>query len=1086
MTQSWRSRLPLVFNRILLIGVVLLLAGVLFPRVEWIDALIGIYSYLLDVGGAGAGMAAFCLILAVALMLRKRRAWVVWLMLLGVQLVVTVLAGVVLVVTPSEVGDEFRMVDVAIQLLLTIVLIGLSLWGRGEFDARTAPGNWRRAISVLLGGFALSAGVGAVLALTLPAGQGHPSRRDRLLWLWERLSDQPARVVDPLPHWASTVVSLLLAATMLTAFWVLLRSQNRPLPADPDDELRLRALIACSDDSLAYFASRRDKSWCFSPDGSGAVAYRVVFGTCLAAGDPLGPRSSWPEAIKQWRRLCRTYGWVPAVIGASEPGAAAYHEHSGLRVMRLGDEAVLYASEFHLDAPEMKPVRKSVHRLHKRGYRTRIRRQGDLKPREVVELRELVELWRGGDTERGFSMALGRLGDPMDAECLVVEALFPEGEERDGVETAGILTFVPWGRDGYSLDYMRRNPQGDNGVVELLVTELMASGQVRRVSLNFAVFRAAFEEGARIGAGPFLRLWRRLLLVASRWWQLESLYRSNVKYRPHWEPRFLCFTDSAEIARVGAATGVAEGFVDLPGLASKPVEHPGPDPARLPEFLPEPTTVTVRRPEQVQVRETKRAELLGRGVDPYPPSFRPTQHCADIATSESGAEVTVAARVLRARWHGGVAFLDLRDWFGDCQVILDRSEIDVAAWRRVLDLGDHVGVRGTVGSSRTGTRSLIAQDLTLTSKATRPLPDKWRGFSSPEKRVRQRYLDLVVNPGARQTLVQRSRAIQSVRSTLLEAGYLEVETPILQTIHGGANARPFRTHMNAYDLDLYLRIAPELYLKRLLVGGVDRVFEMGRNFRNEGADATHNPEFSMLEAYHSYADYTDMRHLTEDLIRRAVLAATGGTALVGTDADGGTHTVDIAEPFGVTTVNEAISVACGREVTADTSRDELLAIADACDIAIEPTWTRGNVLLELYENLVEARTIAPTFYCDFPAEVSPLTRPHRDDSRLAERWDLVAFGAEIGTAYSEMVDPVVQRERLTEQSLLAAGGDPEAMEIDEDFLVALEHGMPPAGGLGLGLDRLVMLITHGSIRDVLPFPLVRPERAAVKGLEVRS
>ena len=325
-------------------------------------------------------------------------------------------------------------------------------------------------------------------------------------------------------------------------------------------------------------------------------------------------------------------------------------------------------------------------------------------------------------------------------------------------------------------------------------------------------------------------------------------------------------------------------------------------------------------------------------------------------------------------------------------------------------------------------------------------------------------------------MITRSAVIRAVRNTLDGLGFLEVETPILQTIHGGANARPFRTHINAYDLELYLRIAPELYLKRLMVGGVDRLFEIGRNFRNEGADATHNPEFTMLEAYQAYGDYTTMRAVAQQLIIQAARAATGGTIVSGSDQHGASHDVDLGEPWRVITVNDAISAAAGVEVTADTPRRELIDLARSLEIVVDERWTRGAVVLELYEHLVEDTTIAPTFYTDFPAEVSPLTRAHRADPRLAERWDLVAFGAEIGTAYSELVDPVEQRRRLTAQSLQAAGGDPEAMELDEDFLAALEHAMPPTGGLGMGMDRLVMMLTGATIRETIAFPLVRPRK----------
>jgi lysyl-tRNA synthetase, class II len=298
---------------------------------------------------------------------------------------------------------------------------------------------------------------------------------------------------------------------------------------------------------------------------------------------------------------------------------------------------------------------------------------------------------------------------------------------------------------------------------------------------------------------------------------------------------------------------------------------------------------------------------------------------------------------------------------------------------------------------------------------------------------------------------------------------VEAETPILQTLHGGANARPFKTHINAYDIDLYLRIALELYLKRLVVGGLEKVYEIGRNFRNEGADATHNPEFTMLEAYQAYGDYTTIAELTRSMILAASVAATGGTVIQ--RLDGSEH--DIGGEWPWVGVHEAISAALGEEITPDTGEDQLRKLAGQASVSLEPSWNAGQIVLELYEHLVEGRTVVPTFYRDFPVEVSPLTRAHRSDPRLAERWDLVAFGAEIGTGYSELVDPIEQRARLTAQSLLAAGGDPEAMQVDEDFLRALEYGMPPSGGMGMGIDRVLIMLTGASIRESILFPIVR-------------
>jgi lysyl-tRNA synthetase class 2 len=365
---------------------------------------------------------------------------------------------------------------------------------------------------------------------------------------------------------------------------------------------------------------------------------------------------------------------------------------------------------------------------------------------------------------------------------------------------------------------------------------------------------------------------------------------------------------------------------------------------------------------------------------------------------------------------------------------------------------------------------VLADSWAITSKSLRPLPEKHKGLGT-EQRSRMRYVDLIVNPEARRMLKVRSTAVRAVRDSLVARDFVEVETPMLQVVHGGANARPFRTHINAYNMELYLRIAPELFLKRLAVGGVERVFEINRNFRNEGVDASHNPEFTMLEAYQAYGDYDQMQTLTRELIQEAATAAFGSTVV--THVDGTEH--DLGGMWRSVTVYGGLSERLGEEIGSDTDVDDLRRLCAQSGIPIDPAWGRGQIVLEMYEHLLEDHTAEPTFYRDFPTDVSPLTRQHRNDPRLAERWDLVAFGKEIGTAYSELVDPVEQRRRLTEQSLLAAGGDVEAMALDEDFLRALEYAMPPSGGMGMGIDRLLMLLTGASIRDTILFPLVKPE-----------
>ena len=486
-------------------------------------------------------------------------------------------------------------------------------------------------------------------------------------------------------------------------------------------------------------------------------------------------------------------------------------------------------------------------------------------------------------------------------------------------------------------------------------------------------------------------------------------------------------------------------------------------------------------PEQVRVRLEKRERMLASGIDPYPVGYPRTATVAVLrekygdlpADTATGEVVGVAGRIMLSRIGGKLCFATLRDGTGDIQVMISLAKVGeavLASWKRDVDLGDHVGVTGEVITSRSGELSVLADSFAITAKSLRPLPEKHKGLTDPESRVRQRYVDLIVNPSSRRLAEMRSVVTQTVRSGLLARGFLEVETPVLTGLHGGANARPFITRGNAYDSQLYLRIALELYLKRLVVGGLEAVFEIGRVFRNEGVDTTHNPEFTMLEAYQAYGDYNTMAELTQSLVQEAAVAAFGSTVI--TRADGSEW--DIGGAWRSVTVHEAISAAAGEQITPSTEAADLRALCEKLDVPLQPSWNQGQIVLEMYERLVEKQTVEPTFYRDFPVEVSPLTRQHRSDPRLAERWDLVAFGTELGTAYSELVDPVVQRERLTAQSLLAVGGDPEAMQLDEDFLLALEHAMPPAGGMGMGIDRLMIMLTGENIRETILFPFVRP------------
>lgn len=487
-------------------------------------------------------------------------------------------------------------------------------------------------------------------------------------------------------------------------------------------------------------------------------------------------------------------------------------------------------------------------------------------------------------------------------------------------------------------------------------------------------------------------------------------------------------------------------------------------------------------PEQMRVRREKRQRLLDSGRQPYPVELGVTHSLREVrdafgdleAGVASGVEVGVAGRVMFLRSTGRLCFAALQAGDGSrLQVMVSLAEVgeeSLADWKADVDLGDHVFVRGEVISSKRGELSVLAQAWSMAAKTLRPLPVLHKE-PSEEARVRRRYVDLVVRPAARDMVRHRAAVVRTLREVLHAHDFVEVETPMLQVLHGGAAARPFITHMNAFDRELYLRIAPELFLKRAVVGGIERVFEINRNFRNEGADSSHSPEFAMLEAYQAYGSYDSMAELTRSLVREAARAVAGSTVV--TLADGSEY--DLGGEWSEITLFGSLSDVLGDHVDVATPMPRLVAHAEANGVAILPHYGPGKLVEELFEALVAPFLYAPTFVRDFPEETSPLTRAHRKVPGLTEKWDLYVRGFELATAYSELVDPVVQRERFARQALLAAEGDVEAMRLDEDFLRAMEHGMPPAGGMGMGVDRLLMALTGLGIRETILFPLVKPD-----------
>lgn len=486
-------------------------------------------------------------------------------------------------------------------------------------------------------------------------------------------------------------------------------------------------------------------------------------------------------------------------------------------------------------------------------------------------------------------------------------------------------------------------------------------------------------------------------------------------------------------------------------------------------------------------RLAKRASLFEAGQNPYPEHSEIEDYVVDIETKyaeladgeDTEDVVKIGGRVVAKRGQGKIMFIVVRDATAEIQLFCRINDMDEAAWNtlKALDLGDILGVTGVVVRTQRGQLSVAPKSATLLSKAVRPLPEKFHGLSDKETRYRQRYVDLIANDDVRETFRKRSQILSTFRRFMESDGYMEVETPILQTIQGGATAKPFITHFNALDQECYLRIATELHLKRCIVGGFERVFEIGRIFRNEGMDLTHNPEFTTMEAYRAFSDLEGMKALAQGVIK-AANKAIGNPEVI--EYQG--QTIDLSGEWASRPMTDIVSDVLGKQVTIDTPVEELAAAAREKGLEIKPEWTAGKIIAEIYDELGEDTIVNPTFVCDYPIEVSPLAKRFEDDPRLTHRFELVIAGHEYANAFSELNDPVDQAERFAAQMAEKAGGDDEAMEYDEDYVRALEYGMPPAGGIGIGIDRVVMLLTNqASIRDVLLFPHMKPEKGFQSG-----
>jgi lysyl-tRNA synthetase class 2 len=822
------------------------------PGIRWLikEPREFVNDYIFNFPDTSFAWAFVLVLLAAALAARKRIAW--WI-LIGYMLASIAWNVGGLVTSPKSVMDDIGEV---IGLAFHISSILFLLLARKEFWAKVRRGALVKAAATLVTGMAIGTLVGWALLEVFP---GSLAREDRFLYALNRVSAFAGADPDSFsghPHvFVNALLGLFGAVALMVAAIVLFQSQRAENALTGEDESAIRGLLELfgKNDSLGYFATRRDKAVVFAQRPS--RDHLPGRSRCLPG--QWRPRRR-PEGVAAGHS--RMAGAVPnvrlgaGVMGASLTGAEAFRQ-AGLNALQLGDEAILHPDNFRLSGPDMRAVRQAVTRARRAGATVRIRRHRDLSSDEMARVVERADAWRDTETERGFSMALGRVGDPADGDCLLVEAV---QSAAGNDQVVAMLSLVPWGNNGVSLDLMRRSPQSPNGTIELMVSELCMQSEgigVTRISLNFAMFRTAFEQGAQLGAGPVARLWRGLLVFFSRWWQLETLYRSNMKYQPEWVPRYACYEDARLVPRVGVASVIAEGFLVLPFSRRNPQPHTGqhisapenlvatgllhpdgsaPDLSGLQADLPE--ADAARLPEQVRVRMAKLKSLQADGLDAYPVGEAPSHTVAQAVDASDDTDVTVAGRILRIRDYGGVLFADLRDWSGEVQLLLGNSLLEkgtTADFTHAIDLGDLIEVSGSMGRSKSGTQSLLVHAWRLIGKCLRPLPDKWKGLTDQEARVRARYVDLAINTEARDLIRARSGVLHSIPPWSAR-GFGGRDTDPA-AIHGG-NARPFSliSTPTTRPVPRIARAVPQAALRRRCRAGFrGRAFRNGRRLQSQ-------------------------------------------------------------------------------------------------------------------------------------------------------------------------------------------------------------------------------------------------------------
>ncbi|WP_459611498.1 bifunctional lysylphosphatidylglycerol synthetase/lysine--tRNA ligase LysX [Corynebacterium urogenitale] len=883
--------------------------------------------------------------------------------------------------TPTDMGALFE-IGTVVQALLLVLMIAV----HPAFTTRTRRVNVRAACLTWLIGSVVVCVMAVALVMKFPGSLVGPQRVGWALNHAALLSLVDRSFFDNhAPHAVAFIISIAAAIVLLLTLFVAVRSQQNQNSLSRTDETIVRSMIKRfnGNDSLAYFATRRDKSIIYSPNGRAAVTYRVEVGCAIASADPLGEQDSWDAAIDAFLEHAREYGWVPAVMGASEAGARAYERH-GLSAMHLGDEAIVYTDRFDVDKPEFKVVRQAIAHAEREGVWMRVRRHHQISDEEMKQVEQRADSWRDTSDERGFSMALSRLGDAGDGDCVLVEALQGRGAEATVIAQ---LSFVPWGTDGLSLDLMRRGPQAPNGTVEAMVAYLCSNEDllVRQVSLNFAVFRKVFASESQVGVDPFTKTTRKILVFLSRWWQMEALYRSNVKYNPEWVPRYMCFESTTALARTSFAAGIAEGFIpwidseDMRGHAD--IDSPGADAAvrAMARWEARSGKKTKKINKQVQARMTAVQALEAEGINPWAVLSAPTTTCAEVVAAPQEQEVTVAGRVRAKRKFGAIAFFDIADASGACQVIVDSKALrenlpQGAVLPNAIDLGDRVHIEGITGVSKKGQPSVIARAVRLEAKAldvVAPNANK-KGNAQTPSAARMMAQGLLSDPEIQRELFMRSRRVNQLRQDLQGRGYIEMPS--------------------------HPEMTTTLHLLAAVAGGADKVFSL------EAEDSEHPVSASSVEqSVRPQWLATVMSTRADEQWARAMagqLVPTGGGVAQGKDL----KTIVFLDAINSLLAEEGLD-----KLEGGASAEIVRNVCQSLGLKSRPDATVNSMLATIFNERLLPQIAEPTEFTDVPAELQLGSLPSMGGSYArgwmrAENADVVASGFALDTKPAELED----------------------------------------------------------------------------------